>query len=337
MKLLVIGCGSIGRRHARNASAKAEVAVFDTDAAKTAALETVQAFDSLEAALDWGPRGAIVAVPNALHLSIAHACIEAGADVLIEKPIAHSLRGVADFLAQAEGLGRQVFVACNMRFHPGPASLRRALGSIGRPLFARAHFGNYLPNMRPGVDYRQLYCARRETGGGVILDGIHELDYVAWLLGPVSEVRCAASKLSDLDLDVEDYAAITLQHRGGARSEIHLDYLQQVKRRGCEIVGTEGTLVWASEGKAPEACSVRLYRRDVGRWEELLEDRDLDADAAYRDMLDAYLAAIGGGEAEPERGAPLLSGREAMNDLSVALAARAAAECGQRQEVQWAA
>ena len=336
MKILVIGCGSIGQRHARNAAAESEVAVFDADASKLAALDGLQGFETLEAALDWAPRGAIVAAPNDLHLPLARACVEAGVDVLIEKPIAHSLEGVEDFLTRAEELGRRVFVACNMRFHAGPAALRRALGEIGRPLFARAQFGNYLPNMRPGIDYRQLYCARRATGGGVILDGIHELDYIAWLLGPVNEVRCAAGRLSDLDLDVEDYAAITLRHDSGARSEIHLDYLQQAKRRGCEIVGSQGTLVWASEGKAPESCNVRLYRRDRGSWEEIHGDENLDPNAAYRDMLAAFRAAIGAGAGPHDVGA-LLSGREAMNDLAVALAALTAAECGERQEVQWAA
>ena len=337
MKLLVLGCGSIGARHARNATPLAKVGLFDSDPAKATGLANstgAERFDSLEAALDWAPTAAVVATPNDLHLEHARRCVEAGAHVLIEKPIAPDLESVADFLDRAESLGRRVYVGCNMRFHEGPARLRAALPRIGQPHFARAHFGNYLPNMRPGVDYRTLYCARRATGGGVILDGIHELDYIAWLLGPVTEVRCAAGRLSDLDLDVEDYAAITLRHASGARSEIHLDYLQQAKRRGCEIVGSEGTLVWNSEGKTPEACTVRLYERGRGAWGILSEVPDLDGNQAYVAMLNAFLAALDGAEPAASN---LLTGRAAMNDLSVALAALEAAAHGESRAVRWAA
>src|SRR5436309_2376616 len=98
--------------------------------------------------------------------------------------------------------------------------------------------------MRPGAEYRSLYCSRAEAGGGVILDAIHEIDYLAWLFGPVERVSAEAGRIGDLDIDVEDYASLALMHRGGVRSEIHLDYLQRWKRRGCEVVGSEGTLIW---------------------------------------------------------------------------------------------
>ena len=77
-------------------------------------------------------------------------------------------------------------VVCNMRFHPAVAALRHALPMIGKPLFAQAHYGNYLPDMRPGADYRTLYCASAAAGGGVILDAIHEIDYLIWLFGAVA-------------------------------------------------------------------------------------------------------------------------------------------------------
>lgn len=334
MKLLVLGCGSIGGRHAGNARDLVEVALFDSDAAKAAALARkfdLRAFTDLSAAWDWGPDATIVAVPNHLHLDRAAEALQAGSHVLIEKPISHSLEGVPALLARAERTRRKVFVGCNMRFHAGPATLRKALGEIGKPMFARAHFGNYLPAMRPGADYRTLYCARRETGGGTILDSIHELDYLAWLLGPVSEVTCSAARLGDLDIEVEDYAAITLRHAGETRSEVHLDYLQRVKRRGCEIVGSEGTLLWSSDGKAPERCTVALFRAADQCWEQLFTSDDLDANDAYRDMLRAFFSAIVSNRDDGH----LLDGRNALNDLSVALAALEAAETKSTCTVEW--
>ena len=337
MRLLIAGCGSIGRRHAQNASELAEIGLLDAEPAKAQALAAAlggRAFATTEEALAWRSEAAIVAAPNHLHLPLARALIEAGAHVLIEKPISHALEGVDEVLAAAERMGRQVYVACNMRFHAGPAALRTALPRIGKPLFARAHFGHYLPNMRPDADYRRLYCARRATGGGVILDGIHELDYLAWLLGPAVEVSAAAGTLSDLDIEVEDYATVSVRHRSGARSEIHLDYLQRYKRRGCELVGSEGTLVWQSEGKAPEIMTVRLFEAAAGEWRNIAANDDVDGNAAYLAMLRAFLHATAGNGADGEQSS-LLTGIEARNDLALALAALRAADSGRRQPAEW--
>jgi predicted dehydrogenase len=205
-----------------------------------------------------------------------------------------------------------------MRFHPAVAALRSALPRIGRPLFAQAHYGNYLPDMRPGADYRTLYCARAASGGGVILDAIHEIDYLTWLFGPVERVSAEAGKLSDLDIDVEDYAAITLIHTSGVRSEVHLDYLQRSKRRGCVIAGSEGTLIWTSEGKSPEHCLVRFRAAGSDRWDTILEQPELDTAQPYVELMRRFLdPAAGDGD--------LLDGRGAAERLSVALAARQSA------------
>ncbi|MEW6220655.1 MAG: Gfo/Idh/MocA family oxidoreductase, partial [Thermodesulfobacteriota bacterium] len=93
MKVLVIGCGSIGRRHAMNAARLAATAVVDSDsglAARVAAETGARHFDRIEDALAWGPDRVVVAVPNDLHVPLARRTVQAGADVLIEKPIAHA-------------------------------------------------------------------------------------------------------------------------------------------------------------------------------------------------------------------------------------------------------
>ncbi len=204
-------------------------------------------------------------------------------------------------------------MVCNLRFHPALPVLREAVASIGKPLYARAHFGNYLPNMRPGVDYRTLYAAWRERGGGIILDAIHELDYLFWIFGRVTEVGCVADRLSDLDMDVEDYAVITLRHESGFRSSLQLDYLRPFKRRGCEVVGDQGMILWTSEGKVPEHCRVALYRFDQARWQTLLEDPDLDVSGGLRCVDEQFLNAVAGRPAE------LLDGRTALAELRASL------------------
>lgn len=328
MKLLVVGCGSIGMRHARNAVELGEVAVVDTnrEALERCAAETgAHPFPDLDRALAWKPDGVIVATPHITHFQVASRAIDAGVEVLVEKPITPEPVAARSLIDRAAAAGRRVFVVCNMRYHPALATLRAHLPRIGRPLFARAHYGEHLPDMRPGVDYRDLYCSRRDQGGGVILDCVHELDYLTWLLGPAKLVASEAGTLSDLEIDVEDYAAIILRHASGTRSEIHLDYLQRVKRRGCEIAGTVGTLVWQSTGKRPEACLVRLYSAEARRWETLLDEADLDISAPYRSLMERFTAALAGAETD------LQTGEEALTVLDLALAARAPLDAESRE------
>lgn len=318
MKILVVGCGSIGRRHAANASLMAQVGVTDTSqhlAEQAAQSCRATLFPSLEEALAWKPDGVVVAVPHAAHLAVALAAARAGADVLVEKPLSHSMEGVEAFLDQMDALERKAWVVCNMRFHPAVDALRRNLERVGRPLFARAHVGNLLSAMRPGADYRELYCAKRSSGGGVILDAIHELDYLAWLFGPITDVRCLAARLGDMDIDVEDFASLALRFQSGAAAQVQMDYLRPFKRRGCEIVGTGGILLWESEGKAPEACQVRLYDAQAGSWEDILNLPSVDANAPYAELMRDFITGLEGGTSG------LLEARQAAEALAVALEA----------------
>jgi predicted dehydrogenase len=318
MKILIVGCGSIGKRHAENAAKLAETAVVDVDEDKAINCGEklgIQSFPDLESALEWRPSGVVVAAPSSLHIQIALTAIEAGAHVLVEKPLSISQKGVRAFLDRSEILKRKVFVVCNMRFHPAVSMLHQHLHRIGQPYFARAHYGNYLPDMRSQVNYRELYCAHKNMGGGVVLDGIHELDYLAWFFGPVSKILCHAEKLSGLDIDAEDYASILLRHINGVASEIHLDYLRPFKRRGCEIVGAKGILIWQSEGKNPEKCNVRFYDKNREVWESLFVSENLDANEPYEKLMEYFIKAIRGQDV------PLLKGRQAAEELSIALKA----------------
>ena len=323
-KILIVGCGSIGKRHAENASRISQTAVFDVNtqaASATARSLKIPFFQTLEEGLSWRPDGVVIATPNHTHIKIAHYVVAFGADVLIEKPLSYSLNDVGHFLEEAEKKGCRVIVACNMRFHPAIKSVHSHLSKIGRPYFARAHYGNYLPDMRPGVDYRKLYCAHRTMGGGVIFDAIHEIDYLMWFFGQVETVLCKANRLSSLDIDVEDYASINLCFTSGMCAELHLDYLQRAKRRGVEIVGSEGTIIWNSDGKFPEQCSVKLYTPDNG-WQVIYAEKALDANEMYLELMQKFILALESSYIE------LLNGRQAAEELDVVFAAKKSAAEG---------
>ena len=317
MKLLVIGCGSIGIRHARNAKRFGQVGLMDAVGARADRLAQevngTSFGDGLDDALAWLPDFVIVATDAKSHAEPSIKALENGAAVLVEKPIASDVRDAQTIVDAAIRTAGRLRVACNMRFHPAVQALRAALPTIGRVYVARALYGNYLPDQRADIDYRTTYAVTAEEGG-VVLDAIHEFDYLSWLLGPIDSLIADTWQPSTLEMSAESCAAIILQHRSGCRSELHLDYLRRTKRRGCEIIGEAGVLEWTSEGKAPEACCVRSYLPDQG-WRDLYVSNEMDANAAYVEML-AQFVKSGDGDCE------LQTIDEALVALKAALTAR---------------
>jgi glutamate-1-semialdehyde 2,1-aminomutase/spore coat polysaccharide biosynthesis protein SpsF len=251
-RALVVGCGSIGRRHARNLKSLGvqQLGLCDTS---PEALEQCrnelhgEVFgDYGEALKKFGPDVVLICTPPVYHVEEALAALHARAHVFIEKPLSHESSGIQALIAEARRRDRNVQIGYNMRFHPGLQILKEIIdsGKIGRVLWLSAEAGQYLPDWRPWQHYRESYSARQELGGGIILDGSHELDYICWLLGRPTEVTCRAEHLSSLDVDVEDSAWIYLSFPERRRAELHLDFVQRAYARTCKVVGETGTAVW---------------------------------------------------------------------------------------------
>ena len=169
-------------------------------------------------------------------------------------------------LAEARRHDRNVQVGYNMRFHPGLQIFKELIdsGKIGRVLWLNVEAGQYLPDWRPWQNYRESYSARQELGGGIILDGSHELDYICWLLGWPTEVSCRAEHLVSLEVDVEDSAWIYLTFPERRRAELHLDFVQRSYTRTCKVVGETGTALWDFGSQ-----EVRWFSADDPGWKSI--------------------------------------------------------------------
>ena len=318
--VLVAGCGSIGRRHMKNLLALG-MDVFACDpqeaARRAASAELgIETLETLGSALARQPDACVVAAPTALHMPVANEAAAQGCHLFIEKPLSHSTVGVMALLDRVKKNNLVTLVGCNMRFHPGLATVKRLLGTraVGRVIAARVDAGQYLPDWHPKEDYRHSYSARSELGGGVILDAIHEIDYVRWLVGEVTGAFCLADKLSRLEIDTEDTAAIVLRFENGALGEVHLDYVQRTYHRTCQIIGEDGTLHWDySSGQ------VRWYSAQSKAWQVFADPPEWEPNQMYVDEMKHFLRCLDGFEQ------PALDVFEAAQVLRVALAAKESA------------
>jgi predicted dehydrogenase len=319
--VFVIGCGSIGERHIRNLRSLGVTTIGAFDPAPERLAQVASTYGAIpypdvETGLAAAPDAVLVCTPPHLHLPLACRAVDAGAHVFIEKPIAHRLDGVDGLLHLAAARGRVVCVGYNLRFHAGLRTAKALIdaGAIGPLLALRAEFGQYLPDWRPQTDYRAGYNVRAATGGGIILDASHELDYVRWLGGEVERVFCVAGRLSDLDMDAEDTAAIILRLHAGRLAEVHLDCVQRGYARGCKAIGQQGTLVWdLNDG-------VHLLPAGSATWQRF--PATADRNQMYLDELRHFLACVRGKEQ------PLVDGWTGRRVLEIALAARQSAAEG---------
>jgi predicted dehydrogenase len=246
--ILVIGAGSIGRRHAANLSdLGARVGIYDVN---TAALDAFckdprfTAVHDLDATLkDHTYSAAVVCTPNHLHIPAAQQVAGAGIDLFIEKPLSHTFDGVGALQETVKSRHLVCMAGFNLRYEPGLQYIRQHLNPE-EVAFARVEFGSYLPSWRPQADYRQSYSANRSMGGGIILDDVHEIDYACWLFGAPAKVTSSCGTFGRLEIDVEDTAEFLLQYPDKCVT-IHCDYLQRKYTRLCKICLKNGdTVEW---------------------------------------------------------------------------------------------
>ena len=321
MKIMIAGLGSIGRRHLRNLLRLGErdILLFRTGKS-TLPDDDLAGFpveSDLATALARRPEAVIVANPTSLHLEVAIPAAEAGCHLFIEKPVSHSWTRIDDLRDAVQRGGGQAVVGFQFRLHPSLQEMRRMLreGEVGRPISARWHWGEYLPDWHPWEDYHVSYAARSDLGGGVVLTQCHGFDYLRWLLGEVAAVWAVTGNLGGLDLEVEDTAEVGLRFVQGSVGTVHLDYYQRPPLHRIEIIGSEGTIIWDGWDEAVHVRSAGRETKESKPVPPTFERNDM-----YLEEMRQFLSVIAG-ESEP-----VCSLSDGIAALEIALAARESAE-----------
>lgn len=314
-KALVIGSGSIARRHIANLRTllpAADVACVSASGRALSADETQATVlpASLADALAWHPQLAVVASPAPWHLDHALALVAAGVPVLIEKPLSDSMATFQAARATLEPHRDRIEVAYILRYLSSSRAMKRLLddGRIGRLHAVRIDIGQHLPDWRPQSDYRRNVSANKALGGGVLLELSHEFDYLRWLVGDFDTAYCITSNSGQLEIDVEDRADIMLTRRDGLVAQLHMDFLQRKSTRECKFIGEYGSLRW-------DLIANSIVLETAADQEMLFAEPGLDRNTLYLEQMSRLIEMSGGREAPSitlEDGVAVLAMIEAM-------------------------
>jgi len=321
LNILVVGTGSIGTRHIKNLlSLKISVSAYSYRAERIRPLSKkygIRVFPSIDSAFDSEPDAVIISNRTDQHMETALSAAERGIHIYIEKPLSNSMKGIDELRSLMESKSLIIEVGCMMRFNPGLRTIQELLerGEIGKPYFARVCVGQYLPDWRPEQDYNQSYSAKLDYGGGVLFDLIHELDYLYWWFGPVSDVSAFLDHVSELEIETEDVAQILLRFGNGLVAQVEMDYLSPFFRRNCEVVGSKGIISWNNNSgkvtlKIKGTSEARVFDQPVS----------FERNTMFVDHMIHFLNRIKKG------GDPAVSLEDGINVLKVALAAHRASE-----------
>ncbi len=293
---LIVGAGSVGKRHLRNfSSLGCLVSAMDPRPDRLAeaagVVRLVRSFSDFEAALSQPSlfSGVVICSPPKFHVSQSLAAIERGLPVFLEKPVAPDAESAAHLMHTVQKAGLPLLVGYTYRWWPPIQELRARLAqsTIGKVLHVRCIMSAHLADWHPWERYQDFFMASHDLGGGALLDESHLLDLMLWFFGMPAEVFAKVERLSSLEIATDDNVDAWLSYPNGIRILIHLDLYGRPHERSITITGEKGTLHWSYE----QNC-LRFSGASTQEWQETryaCERNDMFVNAAreFLQILDS--------------------------------------------------
>lgn len=317
--ILIIGSGSVGKRHARNLTALGcRISGMDPRADRrdemASEVKLVAAFASEQEAYAASKYdGVVIASPPHVHVRQTIQALEAGCPVLLEKPVCPDLKSALALQDAAKRSKSPLLMGYTWRWWPPLADVRRLLDekTAGPIHHVQFHMSAHLADWHPWERYQDFFMAQRELGGGALLDESHWIDLMLWLFGMPKDVSGKIDKISTLEIDSDDNVDLLFSYEKGPRVTMHLDLYGRPHEKFIRFIGAGGTVFWSAD---PNQLSVG--RSAAAEWDKTLyqcERNDMFVAVARE-----FLAAINGA---PVKTCTLDDG---VNVLKVIEAARAA-------------
>ena len=325
--VLVIGYGSIGRRHVFNIlkntnfkiiiiSKRNKIIKNDFKQISQNILDNrLEISNSLEKSFLQNPKIAFISNETSKHISVGIKLAKKGIDIFIEKPLSNSLHDIKEFEKIIINKKLISMVGCNFRFFPPFKEIRKLVDKkiMGQIYSIQLENNSYLPDWHPYENYEKGYAANKNLGGGVTLTQIHELDYLCWIFGLPIEVTTIMDKISTLKIDVDDISESIIKFANSSIAKIHLDFIQRPFYKSCKIIGSKGIISWNSDEN-----KIKLFDSKKQKWNEhkILNNYKLSSkkiNQMYVDELLYFLNCV------KKRNQPMNNLSEARTILNVAL------------------
>lgn len=237
MKILIVGLGSIARKHInslKKLNYNFEIFALRSNAGSKIENDVINIYeiDEITFSIDF----AIISNPTNLHYKFIEILAKKNVPLFIEKPPLHSLLNSKKLIDLIEGRNLINYVAFNLRFHPCILYVKEnILNKKLRINELNVYCGSYLPDWRPKQNFRESYSSNPKMGGGVHLDLIHEIDYITWLFGFPEKTSGVFRNNSSLKIDSIDYANYIFEYKFFTASII-LNYYRKKVKREFEII-----------------------------------------------------------------------------------------------------
>jgi predicted dehydrogenase len=294
LHILIIGGGSVGKRHARNLHiAGCKISCIDPRADRRNEIEkelpVESVYANLEQILEPGKfHGVVVASPTAFHKEHALWSIKAGLPTLLEKPAAMTLSQAIEIKEATKQYNVPVLLGYSWRWWPPLQKVKKLLEDkkIGELRHVQFHMSAHLADWHPWEPYQSFFMSKKELGGGALLDESHWIDLMIWILGSPESVRGTVSKLSNLEIETDDNVDIICTYPG-ANVTIHLDLFGRPHEKFIRFVGDSGTIVWS-------ASPNRIAYNDQWDKEWQVEDFTYERNDMFMATASEFMAIING-------------------------------------------
>jgi len=291
LKILVVGYGSIGKRHVTNLldNSKAEIIICTKRKKLKFSSKNVKVVNSLDKALKENPTIGFITNESAYHIPTAIKLAKAGLDLFIEKPLSNSTKGIKTLQKIVKEREIIVQMGFHMRFHKCILKIHKLLEQkkVGKVISGQVENGSYLPDWHPYEDYRKGYAAKNSLGGGIVLTQIHEIDYLYWFFGKPKSIYSVTGKFSDLETKVDDYSSSIMRFKKNITTEMHLDFFLGHEYKRCKIKGTKGIIFWNSVYN-----EVKFFDAKKKSWKIILKLKNYQRNDMYVDEIKHFLKCV---------------------------------------------
>jgi len=272
-QILIVGTGSVGKRHARNLSQLgAAVSCVDPRPDRrdelAGEIELNASYPDMETALaDRRFDGVVVGSPTRFHVEQSLAALDAGLPVLLEKPAAIDLDGAERLQRRQEETSTPLLLGYTWRWWPPLIEVRRRLtqGVVGKLHHVRFVMSAHLEDWHPGEPLSEFFMSSKELGGGALLDESHWLDLMIWFFGDPEQVFAQVETIGGLEIDSDDNVDMVVRYPDGLRVTVHLDLYGRPHEKSIQFSGDNGTMLWSESPNRIAIC-----REMAADWQEEL-------------------------------------------------------------------